>query len=61
MPSASRALAIELARSNSIQCRENFIADQLREQGVKPALGRALYDPGDPMGKMFFNTLATIA
>ncbi len=30
------------------------IADRLRERGVKLALGRALYDPGDPMGKMFF-------
>ena len=37
------------------------IADRLRERGVKPALGRALYDPGDPMGKMFFNILATFA
>ena len=27
------------------------IADQLRERGVKLALGRALYDPDDPMGK----------
>ena len=37
------------------------IADQLRERGLKLALGRALYDPGDPMGKMFFNILATFA
>ena len=37
------------------------IADQLRERGVKLALGRALYDPDDPMGKMFFNILATFA
>ena len=37
------------------------IAGQLRERGVKLALGRALYDPGDPMGKMFLNTLATFA
>ena len=37
------------------------IADQLRERGVKLALGRTLYDPGDPMGKMFFNILATFA
>ena len=37
------------------------IADQLRERGVKLALGRALYDPGDPMGKMFFNILASFA
>ena len=37
------------------------IADRLRERGVKLALGRALYDPGDPMGKLFFNILATLA
>ena len=37
------------------------IADQLQEQGVRLAQGRALYDPGDPMGKMFFNILATFA
>ena len=37
------------------------IADQLQERGVKLALGPALYDPGDPMGKMFFNILATFA
>ena len=37
------------------------ITDQLRERGVKLALGRALYDPGDPMGKMFFNIFATFA
>ena len=37
------------------------IADQLQERGVKLALGRTLYDPGDPMGKMFFNILATFA
>ena len=28
---------------------------------MKLALGRALYDPGDPTGKLFFNTLATFA
>ena len=37
------------------------IADLLRERGVKMALGRALYDPDDPMGKMFFNILVTFA
>ena len=37
------------------------IADQLQERGVKLALGPALYDPNDPMGKMFFNILATFA
>ena len=37
------------------------IADRLRELGVKLALGRTLYAPGDPMGKLFFNILATFA
>ena len=37
------------------------IADLLQERGVKLALGRALYDPGDPMGELFFNILATFA
>ena len=37
------------------------IADQLRQRGVKLALGRTLYDPDDPMGKLFFNILATFA
>ena len=37
------------------------ITDRLRERDVKLALGRALYDPGDPMGKLFFNILATFA
>ena len=37
------------------------IADRLQERDVKLALGRALYDPGDPMGKLFFNILATFA
>ena len=37
------------------------IADLLRQRDVKLAFGRALYDPGDPMGKLFFNILATFA
>ena len=37
------------------------IADQLSAKGVKLALGQTVYDPGDPMGKMFFNILATFA
>lgn len=37
------------------------IADQLEEKGVKLALGTSVYDPADPMGKMFFNILATFA
>ena len=37
------------------------IADQLAAKGVKLALGTSVYDPTDPMGKMFFNILATFA
>ena len=37
------------------------IADQLQAKGVKLALGRNIHDPSDPMGKMFFNILATFA
>lgn len=37
------------------------IADQLEAKGVKLALGTSVYDPSDPMGKMFFNILATFA
>ena len=37
------------------------IADELAARGVKLALGRSVYDPTDPMGKMFFNILATFA
>lgn len=37
------------------------IADQLVARGVKLALGTSVYDPNDPMGKMFFNILATFA
>ncbi|MCV6546687.1 MAG: recombinase family protein [Cohaesibacter sp.] len=37
------------------------IAYQLQEKGVKLALGASIYDPTDPIGKMFFNILATFA
>jgi DNA invertase Pin-like site-specific DNA recombinase len=37
------------------------IADSLVTRGVKLALGSSVYDPADPMGKMFFNILATFA
>ncbi|MEY9997593.1 DNA invertase Pin-like site-specific DNA recombinase [Streptomyces sp. V4I8] len=37
------------------------IGDRLTGRGVKLSLGGPLYDPGDPMGKMFFNILATFA
>ena len=37
------------------------IAEQLEAKDVKLALGASIYDPADPMGKMFFNILATFA
>ncbi len=37
------------------------IADALIARGVKLALGASVYDPADPMGKMFVNLLATFA
>jgi len=37
------------------------IADELVARGVRLALGASVYDPADPMGKMFFNILATFA
>ncbi len=37
------------------------IADGLVARGVRLALGSSVYDPADPMGKMFFNILATFA
>jgi DNA invertase Pin-like site-specific DNA recombinase len=37
------------------------IAAQLEARGVRLALGASVHDPGDPMGKMFFNILATFA
>ncbi len=37
------------------------IAEELEKRGVALALGRQIHDPSDPMGKMFFNILATFA
>lgn len=37
------------------------IGDQLVARGVKLSLGGQLYDPTDPLGKLFFNILATFA
>ncbi|AXC16252.1 Mobile element protein (plasmid) [Acidisarcina polymorpha] len=37
------------------------IADELADRGVTLALGQNRYDPSNPMGKMFFNILATFA
>ncbi|OYQ35742.1 hypothetical protein CHU93_01410 [Sandarakinorhabdus cyanobacteriorum] len=35
--------------------------DGLRGRGVKLQIGSTVHDPLDPMGKMFFNILATFA
>jgi DNA invertase Pin-like site-specific DNA recombinase len=37
------------------------IADELEKRDVSLALGKQVYDPNDPMGRMFFNILATFA
>jgi DNA invertase Pin-like site-specific DNA recombinase len=37
------------------------IADDLTARGVKLSLGGSIYDPADPMGKMFFGILALFA
>jgi len=37
------------------------IGDDRAKRGIKLSLGGQVYDPTDPMGKMFFNTLATFA
>lgn len=37
------------------------IGDALAARGIRLSLGGEIYDPSDPMGKMFFNILATFA
>jgi DNA invertase Pin-like site-specific DNA recombinase len=37
------------------------IGDSLAARGVRLSLGGTIYDPADPLGKMFFNVLATFA
>lgn len=37
------------------------IGDDLAARGVKLQLGGSVHDPSDPMGKLFFNILATFA
>jgi DNA invertase Pin-like site-specific DNA recombinase len=37
------------------------IGDSLSASGVRLSIGGTVYDPADPMGKMFFNILATFA
>jgi len=37
------------------------IAEELEQRGVRLQLGSSIHDPRDPMGRMFFNVLATFA
>jgi DNA invertase Pin-like site-specific DNA recombinase len=37
------------------------IGDSLAERGVTLQIGSSVHDPNDPMGKLFFNILATFA
>jgi DNA invertase Pin-like site-specific DNA recombinase len=37
------------------------IAEELERGGVRLQIGGSIYDPTDPMGRMFFNVLATFA
>jgi len=37
------------------------IGDSLAARGIRLSLGGTVYDPSDPMGKCFFNILATFA
>jgi len=37
------------------------IGDELTDRGIALSLGGQVHDPTDPMGKMFFNILATFA
>jgi DNA invertase Pin-like site-specific DNA recombinase len=37
------------------------IGDSLTARGVKLQLGSSIHDPSDPMGRLFFNILATFA
>ncbi|WP_327634725.1 recombinase family protein [Kribbella sp. NBC_00482] len=37
------------------------IGDTLASRGIRLSLGGTIYDPTDPMGKLFFNILATFA
>lgn len=37
------------------------IADDVQAKGARIQLGSMVYDPHDPMGRMFFNMLATFA
>ena len=48
-----------LARSTFPDARD--IGDTLTKRVVSLSLGGQIYDPDDPMGKLFFNIVATFA
>jgi DNA invertase Pin-like site-specific DNA recombinase len=37
------------------------VVDELEQRGVRVQLGTTVYDPDDPMGRMFFNVFAAFA
>ena len=51
----------KLDRSGRSVPEARSIADAFIARGIKQALGASVYDPTNPMRKMFFNTPATFA
>ena len=49
------------ARLTSKTSQPSAVGDTLAKRGVSLSLGGQIYDPDDPMGKLFFNILATFA
>ena len=47
--------------SRQLNTRVHQETPDLAGRGIKLSLGGQVYDPADPMGKMFFNILATFA
>jgi DNA invertase Pin-like site-specific DNA recombinase len=47
--------------ARSVPDAARAIGDSLAARRIKLSLGGQVYDPADPMGKMFFNILATFA
>ena len=61
-PAAQRQALLELGVAEDRIYTDHGLTGTTRTRpGLDPALGRVLYDPGDPMGKLFFNILATFA
>ena len=58
---AETACAVETLPARPVCACAREIGDSLAARGIKLSLGGQVYDPADPMGKMFFNILATFA